>query len=102
MHEVLFWLVAAFVLGVLFPYLPSSAGALKGGILAAVYPAVWGLGQLITGPLSDRWGRKHLITVGMLVQAIGSPDMVEGATAFLEKRPAEFHLDPGELPPDAP
>jgi MFS family permease len=30
---------------------------------------VWGLGQLITGPLSDRWGRKHLITAGMLVQA---------------------------------
>jgi MFS family permease len=39
------------------------------GILAAVYPAVWGLGQLITGPLSDRCGRKHLITTGMLVQA---------------------------------
>jgi 2-ketocyclohexanecarboxyl-CoA hydrolase len=36
--------------------------------------------------------------VGMLVQAIGSPDMVEGATAFLEKRPARFQLDPGELP----
>lgn len=39
------------------------------GILAALYPAVWGLGQLITGPLSDRWGRKHLISSGMLVQA---------------------------------
>ncbi|MDX8056625.1 MFS transporter, partial [Lentzea sp. BCCO 10_0798] len=38
-------------------------------VLAAVYPAVWGLGQLATGPLSDRWGRKHLITAGMLVQA---------------------------------
>jgi enoyl-CoA hydratase/carnithine racemase len=36
--------------------------------------------------------------VGMLVQAIGSPDMVEGATAFLEKRPPRFQLDPGELP----
>ena len=36
--------------------------------------------------------------VGMLVQAIGSPDMKEGATAFLEKRPARFELDPGELP----
>ena len=36
------------------------------GILAALYPAVWGLGQLVTGALSDRWGRKHLITAGML------------------------------------
>jgi MFS family permease len=39
------------------------------GLLAALYPAVWGLGQLLTGPLSDRLGRKPLITVGMLLQA---------------------------------
>ena len=38
----------------------------------------------------------------MLVQAIGSPDMVEGATAFLEKRPPRFELDPGELPTTTP
>jgi MFS family permease len=40
------------------------------GLLAALYPAVWGLGQLLTGPLSDRIGRKPLITAGMLVQAV--------------------------------
>jgi MFS family permease len=40
------------------------------GLLAALYPAVWGLGQLLTGPLSDRLGRKPLITAGMLLQAI--------------------------------
>jgi MFS family permease len=40
------------------------------GLLAAMYPAVWGLGQLLTGPLSDRLGRKPLITGGMLVQAL--------------------------------
>jgi MFS family permease len=40
------------------------------GLLAALYPAVWGLGQLLTGPLSDRLGRKPLITVGMLLQAV--------------------------------
>jgi len=40
------------------------------GVLAALYPAVWGLGQLITGPLSDRLGRKPLITAGMLLQAV--------------------------------
>jgi MFS family permease len=39
------------------------------GLLAALYPAVWGLGQLITGLLSDRLGRKPLITGGMLLQA---------------------------------
>jgi len=40
------------------------------GLLAALYPAVWGLGQLLTGPLSDRLGRKPLITSGMLLQAV--------------------------------
>jgi MFS family permease len=40
------------------------------GLLAALYPAVWGLGQLLTGPLSDRLGRKPLITAGMLLQAL--------------------------------
>ena len=39
------------------------------GVLAALYPAVWGLGQLVTGALSDRWGRKRLIAGGMLTQA---------------------------------
>ena len=39
------------------------------GILAALYPAVWGVGQLLTGGLSDRIGRKPLIAGGMLVQA---------------------------------
>jgi MFS family permease len=39
-------------------------------VLAALYPAVWGLGQLFTGPLSDRVGRKRLIVAGMCVQAV--------------------------------
>lgn len=39
------------------------------GVLAAVYPAFWGGGQLVTGALSDRLGRKWLIVSGMLVQA---------------------------------
>jgi MFS family permease len=41
------------------------------GILKAVYPAVWGMLQVLTGPLSDRWGRKWLIVGGMWVQALG-------------------------------
>ena len=40
------------------------------GILKAVYPAVWGILQTVTGPLSDRWGRKGLITAGMWVQGL--------------------------------
>ncbi len=39
--------------------------------LAAIYPAVWGVGQLFTGALSDRLGRKWLIAAGMWVQAAG-------------------------------
>jgi MFS family permease len=41
------------------------------GVLKAVYPAVWGCLQVLTGPLSDRWGRKWLIVAGMWVQAAG-------------------------------
>ena len=41
------------------------------GILKAIYPAVWGVLQTATGPLSDRWGRKGLIVAGMWTQAVG-------------------------------
>ncbi len=41
------------------------------GVIKAVYPATWGVLQLVTGPLSDRWGRKWLIAGGMAVQAVG-------------------------------
>jgi MFS family permease len=55
----------------LFPVLFATAGLsiAQIGVLAALYPAVWGLGQLVTGALSDRTGRKPLITAGMLLQA---------------------------------
>jgi MFS family permease len=45
-----------------------SVGAI--GTLTALYPGVWGLGQLVTGALSDRWGRKRLIFTGMWLQAV--------------------------------
>ncbi|MBC7294893.1 MAG: MFS transporter [Dietzia sp.] len=55
----------------LFPLLFATAGLTVGqiGLLFALYPAVWGVGQLFTGALSDRVGRKHLISVGMATQA---------------------------------
>lgn len=55
----------------LFPIYFAAAGVsvARIGVLAAVYPAVWGLGQLYTGGLSDRIGRKPLIAGGMFVQA---------------------------------
>jgi MFS family permease len=40
------------------------------GAIAAVYPGVWGVGQLATGVLSDRWGRKGMIVAGMWIQAV--------------------------------
>ena len=39
------------------------------GLVAALYPGVWGLGQIATGHWSDSAGRKPLIVAGMLVQA---------------------------------
>ena len=67
----------------LFPVLFLSAGLSleRIGVLAALYPLVWGLGQLVTGGLSDRWGRKWLIAGGMLVQAVGLAVM-GAATGF--------------------
>jgi MFS family permease len=57
----------------LFPLFYAAAGLTleRIGLLAAIYPAVWGLGQLFTGALSDRIGRKWMIASGMWVQAAG-------------------------------
>lgn len=57
----------------LFPIVFAAAGMslAQVGLLAACYPAVWGVGQLLTGALSDRVGRKPLIVWGMWVQAAG-------------------------------
>jgi MFS family permease len=56
----------------LLPIVQASAGLSIGqiGLLAAAYPATWGVGQVATGALSDRVGRKRLIVAGMLAQAV--------------------------------
>ena len=55
----------------LFPLLFVGAGLTlrDTSILAAIYPATWGICQVWTGAMSDRWGRKWLIVAGMLLQA---------------------------------
>ena len=57
----------------LFPLFFAAAGLTiaQVGVLAAIYPGVWGIAQLGTGALSDRVGRKGLIVAGMWVQALG-------------------------------
>jgi MFS family permease len=57
----------------IFPLFFASfgLGVERIGVLKAIYPATWGILQVATGPLSDRWGRKGLIAAGMWVQATG-------------------------------
>lgn len=50
-------------------------------VLAATYPAVWGVCQLFTGALSDRVGRKWMIACGMWVQA-GGIGLIAAASSF--------------------
>lgn len=69
----------------LFPVLFATTGmsVARIGVLAALYPAVWGLGQLATGALSDRWGRKWMIVGGMLLQAVALGLVAVGGTFAL-------------------
>jgi MFS family permease len=64
----------------LFPLIFAAAGLglAELGWLAALYPAVWGASQLVTGALSDRLGRKWLIAGGMVVQALGIAAVATG------------------------
>jgi MFS family permease len=59
-----------------------GASATRIGIVAAVYPALWGVLQLATGWLSDLAGRKPLVVVGMLVQAAALTLLVTGGGKF--------------------
>ena len=68
----------------IFPIYFASQGLGVGqiGLLTAIYPAVWGLGQLVTGGLSDRTGRKWLIAGGMGVQAIAIAAIASAGTIW--------------------
>ncbi len=66
----------------LLPLYFAAAGLSVGriGVLAALYPAVWGLGQLVTGAWSDRVGRRRLIVTGMGVQAVAIAIIATGSS----------------------
>lgn len=67
----------------IFPILLSSKGfSLEEiGIIVSVYPAVWGLGQLFTGKMADKFCKKKMLFTGMLLQAIALL-FFAGATSF--------------------
>lgn len=78
-HGIAVWAQAGFVNNLndalvwgLVPLYLAAKGASVAeiGVVAALYPAVWGVGQLGAGWLSDRAGRRPLIVAGMLVQAV--------------------------------
>ena len=56
----------------LFPILLASKGFTIGqiGIVTAIYPAVWGIGQLFTGKMADYFCKKDLLFLGMLLQGL--------------------------------
>ena len=58
-----------------------GAGAASIGLVAGLYPGVWGVGQIWTGHWSDRIGRKPLIVAGMLLQAAALAGLAASAGA---------------------
>ncbi|HNR06298.1 MAG TPA: MFS transporter [Saprospiraceae bacterium] len=56
----------------LLPILLAGKGFTLGeiGLVTAVYPAVWGLGQLITGAMADRFCKKNMLYLGMFLQSL--------------------------------
>jgi MFS family permease len=70
----------------LFPLVFTAAGLnlAQVGLLAAIYPATWGVAQLATGAISDYVGRRPLIVCGMWVQAAGIAlvALAEGLVGF--------------------
>jgi MFS family permease len=57
----------------LFPLLLASKGfnLNETGIIVATYPAIWGIGQLFTGSLADKFCKRNLLFLGMFIQGLG-------------------------------
>jgi MFS family permease len=56
----------------IFPILLATKGFTieEIGIVTAIYPAIWGIGQLFTGKMADKFCKKDMLYAGMLLQAI--------------------------------
>lgn len=56
----------------IFPILLATKGFTIGeiGVVTAIYPAVWGIGQLFTGRMADRFCKKDMLYIGMILQAV--------------------------------
>jgi len=52
------------------------------GVIAAIYPGVWGLGQLFTGKMADKFCKKDMLFSGMFLQAIALVSFVWANTMF--------------------
>ncbi len=68
----------------LFPLLLVSKGfdLHETGIVVATYPAVWGLGQVYSGKLADKYCKKTLLFIGMLMQGMALLGMIWANSFF--------------------
>jgi MFS family permease len=68
----------------IFPILLATKGftIAEIGIVTAIYPGVWGIGQLFTGKMADIFCKKDMLYVGMFLQAIALIVLVWGNTMF--------------------
>lgn len=68
----------------IFPILLAAKGfsISQIGIVTAIYPAVWGIGQLFTGKMADKFCKKDMLYLGMLLQAIALLFLVWANTMF--------------------
>ena len=67
-----------------FPILLATKGFTIGevGIVTAMYPAVWGIGQLFTGRMADKFCKRDMLYIGMFLQAIALVVLVWAKTMF--------------------
>ena len=54
------------------------------GIVVAVYPAVWGIGQLFTGKMADHYCKRNLMFLGMMLQAIALATFIFSTEFWME------------------
>ncbi len=68
----------------IFPILLATKGftIAEIGIITAIYPAVWGVGQLFTGKMADKFCKKDMLYIGMFIQAIAIIALVWASSMF--------------------